>query len=357
MNEALHEELRRYHALEEARGVVLEHGGRKALEALDIDLILYADSRSECPRVPCLHSNAPPSPSDPFLPHEFPNTYNHCDRAALLDAIDRGRNIPTCINDLLWETLTIGGERVVRLTTGNIRVDIPGSVYDTLEARYVGDNFAVDFPRMCIRYCSMTRAFTSNHQLRYFSADDHTQLFASPLNVMSDTCAYCSAYPDTDLVFGSLGTWRSPDVDMSQPLRCNPPFIDEIQRELVGEIACRLASGATVDASVILGLPETPAFKYLEANFGDSMKKRLSFRETVQGRTMKLPRLIEPALFLVRSGAGPQRSAGSRGEAVSSVGCCSVFSDSVAERHDASQVTSRSSALTEGTNARNTRSV
>ena len=52
------------------------------------------------------------------------------------------------------------------------------------------------------------------------------ELFASPLN--SRTRRFCSAFPDTDAPFGSLGNFFSADIRGIESAECGPPYDDEV---------------------------------------------------------------------------------------------------------------------------------
>jgi len=88
------------------------------------------------------------------------------------------------------------------------------------------------------------------------------ECFASPLN--SYFAHYCSAFPDTDSSFGSLGSFF--DLERAEgSFEANPPFVPEVMDAMVDRMEAMLgaASGAMSFLVVIPAWEETRAFQRL----------------------------------------------------------------------------------------------
>jgi phosphorylated CTD-interacting factor 1 len=78
------------------------------------------------------------------------------------------------------------------------------------------------------------------------------EMFASPLNCYFST--YCSAFLDTDVYFGSCGSFFDYEP-IEGSFQCNPPFTEEVIERMADRIEILLAS-TELPLSFIVFIPE-----------------------------------------------------------------------------------------------------
>lgn len=128
-------------------------------------------------------------------------------------------------------------------------MNILPSKIDSLRKRYNGSSFDTDIASMCMRYASLMEPSKEslfsgvnihaaipvslfNMASKYLRVD--TECFASPLNATLDR--YMSAFPDTDMSFGSIGSFYSYTFDTDGSYEVNPPFIPYMIQTMIDRL-------------------------------------------------------------------------------------------------------------------------
>lgn len=159
------------------------------------------------------------------------------------------------------EIIKIVDEGCIRFRCGLVRFDVNPIYYDKLSLDYIGAPEELDqkiFYLLC-RY--QTLVGSGYHAgimencfkvlVKYLQVSH--ELFASPLNHTLDK--YNSAYPDTDMVFGSQGNFFEIYPKLFQfggSFQANPPFLEEHMAALALIIVKELESAVPLSFVVIV---------------------------------------------------------------------------------------------------------
>lgn len=77
----------------------------------------------------------------------------------------------------------------------------------------------------------------------------HTECFASPLN--THFTQYCSAFPDTDIPFGSLGSFYDYNPKDNEAYEANPPFVNETMFTMTKRLETLLDQAQILNKSLL----------------------------------------------------------------------------------------------------------
>lgn len=157
------------------------------------------------------------------------------ERSARLHADLQAERAP---GDLLPVDVDLESHTMMSVSCGDVSFPLSRSRYETLLAAHTGgsDSFNDNLFCMLCRYASL---FSPGMQgaipppvfdtLRRHFPIAH-ELFASPLNSAQPT--FCSLFPDTDAVFGSIGSFFEADLSSGMH-QANPPFVESLMSAMV----------------------------------------------------------------------------------------------------------------------------
>lgn len=116
---------------------------------------------------------------------------------------------------------------------------LPSKIF-SLKDRYLGESFNRDLASLCIRYSNVMQLTVEE---KYSGVNLHAAIPSSVFNLIRDTLQvtvegfaspfnailqqYMSAFPDTDSVFGSIGSFFTHDIT-SGSYELNPPFTEDM---------------------------------------------------------------------------------------------------------------------------------
>jgi len=155
------------------------------------------------------------------------------------------------------------------LTYRNLSFNILPEFKEKLRSMYTGSNFYNDLFILLARYRALyddnQQAAVNEKAMNYIiSLGCNAEGFASPLNTTLET--FCSAFPDTDTIWGSQGDFFSTDIP-DAVYELNPPFIEEMM------MATAIRAVEIPNSSIIImpGWEDTPSYTYLSSS--DKVKR------------------------------------------------------------------------------------
>lgn len=118
-----------------------------------------------------------------------------------------------------------------RQNFGNVELSLSVSCYERLRKLHVGNGvFSTDLDALALRYAPLHKGLQAGCPEAVFVVmkdlwDVDTECFASPFNCR--LARFCSAFPEVDTAFGSLGSFFD-YCPTSGSFEVNPPFIEEV---------------------------------------------------------------------------------------------------------------------------------
>lgn len=211
---------------------------------------------------------------DPVLPNTANSSFTNTVYNSMIE-----KGIPNDVaSDILEDTNRKAAELLERmraipdkpikigenLTFRNLSFSIFPNFVNKLRNMYKGDSFYNDLFILLARYRSLyddnQQAAINSKAMEYLtSLGCNVEGFASPLNSTLPT--YCSAFPDTDIVWGSQGDFFNVSLEGREDAvyELNPPFIEEIM------MATAIRAVELPNDSIIImpGWEDTPSYAYL----------------------------------------------------------------------------------------------
>eukprot|EP00917_Polyrhabdina_sp_WS-2016_P025708 GHVP01055299.1.p1 GENE.GHVP01055299.1~~GHVP01055299.1.p1 ORF type:complete len:697 (+),score=92.29 GHVP01055299.1:48-2138(+) len=148
-----------------------------------------------------------------------------------------------------FDSCIIGGLRKRVIERQEFEVDFLESLFVSLK-RY--ENLQSDSRQPGNMQASMPKTFQeaiqeANKEKRI------VELFASPFNTSNDL--FCSAFPDTDWMFGCLGTGFNQKICSDVVYVCNPPYVEEVMDELAKFISRNRSQFSEHNSKAYITLP------------------------------------------------------------------------------------------------------
>ncbi len=144
---------------------------------------------------------------------------------------------------------------MLMLSYRNKTVKINRERYDILKKDYTGQRFIIDLYCLLLRYFTLGgngyQAAAPAHVFDYMNTKLKVkqECFASPLNHYLSN--YCSAFPDTDIKFGSSGSFFH-FMPKSGWFEVNPPFAELVMQRMVEHMEYLLANTKKSLAFVVI---------------------------------------------------------------------------------------------------------
>eukprot|EP01059_Diplonema_ambulator_P011595 TRINITY_DN21597_c0_g1_i1.p1 TRINITY_DN21597_c0_g1~~TRINITY_DN21597_c0_g1_i1.p1 ORF type:complete len:378 (+),score=113.97 TRINITY_DN21597_c0_g1_i1:141-1136(+) len=191
------------------------------------------------------------------------------------------------------------------LTVRDTKFNISSTQWDKLRRQYRWDDdkFEQCVALMMLRYRCLTGGRSGLQDavpkevmgVLQRRLDVEVEGFASPIN--SELGCFCSMFPETDVVFGSLGSfWDFSPTSGS--IEVNPPFTEQVMADLDGRITA-LLTATPHPLSFTLIIPEwtdppTPSITSIRANPHDHLRLDLTIRQGTHTYTDGLSGLPTP---------------------------------------------------------------